>query len=139
MWFAGLVLRFATPVKLFPLSWHVAQPPLMPAWFIAVPAKLETDLWQLAQSAVVGTCPAPCGFGVTPVKAVPVTAAAWQVVQPFVMPLWFITPGLNVVVLLWQSVQAWLVGMWLAGLPPVTPLLNEPVDVWQLAQSPVVG
>ena len=106
-----MVLRFATPVKLFPLSWHVAQPLLMPAWFIAVPAKLEVDLWQLAQSAVVGMCPAPWGFGVTPVKAVPVTAAAWQVVQPPLIPLWFITPGTRLFGLVWQSVQAWLVGM----------------------------
>ena len=111
----------------------------MPAWFIAVPAKLEVDLWQLAQSAVVGMCPVPCGFGVTPVKAVPVVLAAWHVVQPLVMPLWFITPGLNVVVLVWHSVQAWLVGMWLAGLPPVTPVLNEVVEVWQVPQSPAVG
>ena len=94
-----------------------------------MPAKLEVDLWQLAQSAVVGMCPAPWGFGVTPAKAVPVALAAWQVVQPLLMPLWFITPGLNVVVLLWHSVQACVVGMWFAGLPPVTPLLNDVVEV----------
>ena len=76
MWFVGLVLRLVTPVKLFPLSWQVAQPPVIPLWFIAVPAKLEVDLWQVVQSAVVGICPVPCGFGVTPVKAVPVALAA---------------------------------------------------------------
>ena len=54
MWFAGLVLRFVTPVKLLPVSWQVAQPEVMPAWFIGVPAKLDVDLWQVAQSAVVG-------------------------------------------------------------------------------------
>ena len=36
--------------------------------------------------------PVPCAFGVTPVNAIPVGLAAWQVVQPFEMPLWFITP-----------------------------------------------
>ena len=65
--------------------------------------------------------------------------AAWQVVQPLVMPLWFITPGLNDVVLVWHSVHAAVVGMWLAGLPLVTPVANDVVDVWQVAQSPVVG
>ena len=107
-------------------------------WFIWVPAKVEVDLWQIAQSAVVGMCPVPCGIGVTPVNAIPVGLAAWQVVQPEVMPLWFITPGLNDVVLVWHSVHAAVVGMWFAGFP-VTPLLNEVVDVWQVEHSPVVG
>jgi hypothetical protein len=40
----GLVLRFVTPVKLLPVSWQVAQPLLIPAWFIVVPAKLDVDL-----------------------------------------------------------------------------------------------
>ena len=94
-----------------------------------MPAKLEVDLWQLAQSAVVGMCPVPCGFGVTPVKAVPVALAAWQVVQPLVMPLWFITPGTRLLGLVWHSVHAWLVGMWFAGLPPVTPIPNDTVEL----------
>jgi hypothetical protein len=111
----------------------------MPVWFIAVPAKLVVDLWQVAQSAVVGMCPLPCGLGVTPVKAVPVALAAWQVVQPLLMPLWFITPGLNDVVLVWHSVHAAVVGMWLAGLPLVTPALNAVVELWQVEHSPVVG
>ena len=55
MWLAGLVLRLDTPVKLLPVSWQVAQPLLMPAWFIAVPGpKAVVDLWQVAQSAPVG-------------------------------------------------------------------------------------
>ena len=29
--------------------------------------------------------------------------------------------------------------MWLAGLPPVTPVANDVVEVWQVAHSPVVG
>ena len=103
-----------------------------------MPAKLEVDLWQVAQSALVGMWPLPCGFGVTPVNAVPVALAAWQVVQPLVMPLWFITPGTRLFGLVWQSVQACVVGMWLAGLL-VTPLLNEVVELWQVPHSPVVG
>ena len=90
----------------------------------------------LLGAAVLPGAAAPPGLRV---NVVPVVLAAWHVVQPPVMPVWFITPGLNVVVLLWHSVQAWLVGMWLAGLPPVTPVLNEVVEVWQVPQSPVVG
>ncbi len=57
----------ATPVKLFPLAWQFAQPEVIPAWFIAVPGpKALVDLWQLAQSVLVGMCPLPCGSGVTP-------------------------------------------------------------------------
>ncbi len=52
--------------------------------------------------------------------------------------MWFITPGLYDVVFAWHSVHAAVVGMWFAGFP-VTPLLNEVVDVWQDEQSPVVG
>ena len=67
--------------------------------------------------------PVPCGFGVTPVNAIPVGLAAWQVVQPLVMPLWFITPEFGPrLPLAWHIVHAWLVGMWFAGLPPVAPL-----------------
>ena len=44
------------------------------------------DLWQVAQSVLVGMWPEPCGFGVTPAYGVPVTPAAWQVVQPLVIP-----------------------------------------------------
>ncbi len=58
---------------------------------IAVPGpNAVVDLWQVAQSDVVGMWPLPCGFGVTPAYGVPVTAAAWHVVQPLTMPVWFI-------------------------------------------------
>ena len=64
-------------MKLLPVSWQVAQPQLIPAWFIAVPDRTPwSSLWQVAHSAVVGMWPAPCGFGVTPVNAVPVVLAA---------------------------------------------------------------
>ncbi len=115
-WFVGLVLRFVTPKKLLPVSWQVAQPEVMPAWFITpdlnelvsawhsvhaavvgtwfagLPpvtpvAKDTVDVWQAAQSAVVGMCPVPCGFGVTPVKTIPVALAAWHVVQAPAMPV----------------------------------------------------
>ena len=84
-------------------------------------------------------CPVPCGFGVTPVKAIPVGLAAWQVAQPLVMPLWFITPGTRLFGFVWQTAQAWVVGRWFAGLPPINPLLNDAVEAWQVAHSPVVG
>ena len=55
------------------------------------------------------------------------------------MPLWFITPGLSPMLpLVWHSVHAGVVGMWLAGLPPVTPLLKDVVEPWQVEQSAVV-
>ncbi len=64
---------------------------MIPVCTIAVPGpNAVVDLWQVAQSDVVGMWPLPCGFGVTPAYGVPVTAAAWQVVQPELMPLWFI-------------------------------------------------
>jgi hypothetical protein len=42
-----------TPWKLVPL-WQLAQPEVMPAWFIAVPVKVANDLWHVSQLAVVG-------------------------------------------------------------------------------------
>jgi len=132
----GVTPVYAVPLA--PAAWQVVQPEVIPVWFITVPAKLVVDWWQVAQSAVVGMCPVPCGFGVTPVKAVPLAPAAWQVVQPAVIPVWFITPGLNDAGLVWHNVHVAVVGMWFAGLP-ATPLLNEVVDVWQLEQSPDVG
>jgi hypothetical protein len=43
------------------------HPVAIPAWFIAVPGpKALVDLWQVAQSDVVGMWPLPCGTGVTP-------------------------------------------------------------------------
>ena len=68
----------------------------MPVWFIAVPGpNAVVEVWQLEQSALVGMWPAPRGTGVTPRNAVPVTAAAWQLVHPAVMPVWLITPDLG--------------------------------------------
>jgi hypothetical protein len=65
----------------------------MPAWFIAAPVlKLVVFLWQVSHAAVVAMCVA--GFAFTVVKLPP-----WQVAQPVVIPLWFITAGLNAVVL----------------------------------------
>ena len=76
MWLPGLVFT-VTPVKVLPVSWQVAQPLVMPAWFIGVPGpNAAVDLWQVAQSALVGMWPVPCAFGVTPVNAIPVGLAA---------------------------------------------------------------
>ena len=63
----GLVFT-VTPVKVLPVSWQVAHDvPVTTAWFIGVPGPNAVVLvWQATQSAVVGMCPAPCGFGVTP-------------------------------------------------------------------------
>ena len=62
-------------------------------WFIAVPAKLVVDLWQVSQDAVVAIWVLGLPSAVDPL---------WQVAQPVVMPVWFIAPVLNVVVDLWQ-------------------------------------
>ena len=45
-------------------------------------------------------------------------------------------PGIGFdVAVAWHSVHAWVVGMWLAGMPPVTLLLKEVVEPWQVEQS----
>ena len=50
---------------------------MIPAWFIAVfGPNTVVDLWHVSHAAVVGMCPVPIGFGVTPVNAVPVALAA---------------------------------------------------------------
>ncbi len=110
-----------------------------------VPAKLVKllVLWQLSQAAPrYGICPplAPgdggC-IGTTPAKLIP---GAWHVAQPVTMPVWFITPDPGAVLPpAWHSVQAWVVGRWLAGLPPVTPVVNDVVELWQLEHSPLGG
>ena len=65
-WLLGFVFT-VTPVKLLPVSWQVAHPLVIPAWFIAVPGpNALVDLWQVAQSVLVGMWPEPCGTGVTP-------------------------------------------------------------------------
>ena len=61
--------------------------PATTAWLILPPAKVVVPVWQPSHEAVVGMWPVPCGLGVTPVKAIPLTAAAWHVVQPVVMPV----------------------------------------------------
>ena len=55
------------------------------------------------------------------------------------MPVWFITPGLYDDGLVWHSVHAAVVGMWFAGLPPLTPVLNEVVEVWQPRNPRSIG
>jgi hypothetical protein len=105
-------VTIVTPKKLLPVSWQVTQPLVIPAWFIAVPGpNLLVEVWHAAQSPLAGMCPVPCALGVTPRNAMPEAAEAWHVVQPLAMPVWFITPGLYPEALVWQSVQAWDVGM----------------------------
>ena len=77
---AGL-LTTVTPVKLSPEAWQVAQPLVIPAWFIGVPgpnAEKFVGEWQVSQANSVGIC--ATGF---PVAVVP----AWHVPQlPGAMP-----------------------------------------------------
>src|SRR6266581_4424319 len=53
-WAAGLATG-VTPVKAWPL-WQLAQPPVIPAWFIAVPEKAVNLVaaWQVSQAMLVG-------------------------------------------------------------------------------------
>jgi hypothetical protein len=140
-----------TPANAAPL-WQVAQPLVMPAWFMVVPAKLAVDLWQVSQLVAVGIW--LFGF------ANPLPPTVWHVAQPVVIPLWFIAaPPLKLAVDLWQVSHAAEVTIWVAGfdlivakLPPwqvtqpvVMPVwfigdgTNATVDLWQVSQLPVVG
>ena len=125
---------------------------------MAVPAKLVIDLWQVSQVViVVGTW--LLGLTTTVLVTAKLVPLAWQVVQPVVMPLWFMAVPANEVVDRWQvSHVVIVVGIWLLGLakpaPPVTwqpaqpvvipvwfiaaPPLNEVVELWQVSQAAVV-
>ena len=114
---------------------------MIPVCTISVPGpKALVDLWHSAQSDVVGMWPEPCGFGVTPANGVPVTAAAWQVVQPLVIPAWFIAVPAKVVNAdaEWHVSHAAVVGTWLLGLVLiVTPVKLFPVS-WQVAHPELI-
>ncbi len=86
--------------------------PVTALWLILPPVKLLVPVWQLSHEAVVGMWPLPCASGVTPAKAGPVGAAAWQLAQlPGAMPVWFIGVfGPKALVDLWQLSQASVVG-----------------------------
>ena len=48
-------VTIVTPVKLFPVSWQLAHPDVIPVCTINVPGpNAVVDLWQVVQSAVVG-------------------------------------------------------------------------------------
>src|SRR6266704_4849960 len=159
-WLEGLATG-VIPAKAWPL-WQVAQPLVMPAWFITpgtkltalwhseqacvvgrwllgrvapvAVAKLVIEAWQVSQAAAVGGWAAGLATGVTPVNFWPL----WQVAQPPVMPLWFITPGTKLTVL-WQVVQACVVGRWPLGRVAPAAVAKLLVEVWQVEQSAVVG
>jgi hypothetical protein len=77
MWVEGFETG-VTPVKLLPL-WQVAQPELIPVWFMVVLGpKAAVLLWQVEQSSVVG-------MWLTDLPTTP-PAPVWQVAQPDVMP-----------------------------------------------------
>jgi hypothetical protein len=62
----------------------LAQPAVIPAWFIAAPANFFVDWWHAAQSARVGIWFAGMVLRpLTPAKAFP---ASWQLAHPCVMP-----------------------------------------------------
>jgi hypothetical protein len=66
-WLLGITTTTGVPLNVLPAAWQVAHPLVIPAWFIAVPGpNAVVDLWQLSHAAVVGMCPVPIGFGVTP-------------------------------------------------------------------------
>ena len=82
-------VTIVTPAKLLPAAWQVAQPLVMPVWFIAVPAKFVNFVaaWQVSQAAVVGMWVAGGATGTMLAKLSP---GPWQVAQPLVIPVWFI-------------------------------------------------
>ena len=100
----------ATPKKLFPVAWQVAQAvPATGVWFIAVPLKLVNfdGAWQLSHAAVpTGMCVVGGVTTVTPKKLLPV---AWQVAQATpATGAWFIAVPLKLVNFdgAWQLSQA---------------------------------
>jgi hypothetical protein len=128
---------FITPGNFAP-SWHIAQPDVIPAWFIVHTLNWEVLTWQLSQAASVGMWPAiglVTSFGLmTVLKLLPVS---WHMAHPLVMPAWFITPGFRLAGLVWHCVHACVVGMWPAGM--ATAPLNDAVLVWQVSHAAVVG
>jgi len=85
--------------------------------------------------------PDPCGTGVTPKYGVPVALAAWQVVQPELMPVCCIWVPAKLVKFpaAWQVSHVAVVGTWFVGLVLrlVTPVNALPVS-WQVAQPLVI-
>ena len=69
------------PMAVEPL-WQLAQPLVMPVWFILLPAKVAVLLWQVSQATLVAMCLADLPTAVVPL---------WQLAQPLAMPVWFIT------------------------------------------------
>jgi len=70
--------------------WQLAQPDVMPVWFIFAPAKLVVLVWQVSQAALVGRCVAGLPLAVVPL---------WQLAQPDVMPVWLNAAPAKLVVL----------------------------------------
>ncbi len=98
MWVVGLALMLGNPPP-----WQVAQPVVMPLWFMVVGTKAVVLVWQVSHLPLVGKCADDLAF--TPV------VTPWQVAQLVVMPVWFIAVGLNAAVDLWQVSQVAVVGM----------------------------
>src|SRR5579864_8502298 len=136
------------PAKLIPSSWQLKHDtPATAACFMDPPEKLVKleGMWQVSHAAApTGMCAgAPVAIVVMarpPALYLGAFVGLWQSAQLVVMPVWPVTPMTYIAKLpavVWHSVQACVVGIWLFGLVPlVTLLANVGVVLWQLAQSP---
>ena len=101
-----------TPWYAVPL-WQVAQPELMPVWFIAVPGPKTVVLrWQVPQSSAEVKWLLAFVTGVTFWKAVPL----WQLAQVPVTTVWLIVAPAKVVRPVWQVTQSPVVVKWFVPL-----------------------
>jgi hypothetical protein len=107
------------PVAVVPL-WQLKQRAVTSLWSKRVADQLRV-LWQLPQSAEVGTW-----LGPLPVAVVPL----WQRTQPWVIPLWSKRAGSQLDVM-WQSSQALELGTWSLGLKLAS---HGPLGAWQILQ-----
>ena len=110
-------------------------------------------VWQVSHGALVTMCVADLVF--TSANWPP-----WHVVQPVVMPAWFMTEPANEVAILWQVSHDACVGIWpVVGFaftsanwapwhveqPAVMPewFMTEPANeaaiLWQLSHEPLAG
>lgn len=121
MWAAGL----DTTPAYWPL-WQVAQPLVIPVWFIfqvAKPPGVTVLVWQVSQvNAAGGEGMWTAGLLTTPGYCPP-----WQLAQLARMPAWLMVAPRKLTVLVWQVSQAAVVEMCVEGL--AAPL---GVPLWQL-------
>jgi len=73
---AGGVIT-VTPKKLLPVAWHVAQPEVMPVWFIVAPVHTPGVVWHSVHVWLVGTWFA----GIAVMPAANDVVELWQAAQ----------------------------------------------------------